>query len=78
MRNETCFRTVQSKNGVFSPHISKTTADRLFKYCKTANINRTKFVEECINVRLDTLERELYESKTKEELIEMLICREGK
>ena len=58
-RNETNFRNVTSKSGDFSPHIGKH--------------NRTRFVEQCINDRLDILERELLNDMSKDELIELLL-----
>ena len=72
-RNEENYRNVKSRDGVFSPHISKHTADRLARFCQSKNINKTKFVEECINNQLNTLEREYYESLTKEELIKLIL-----
>lgn len=68
---ENC-RNVKSKDGTYSPHIGKATAERLTKYCHNVKANRTKFVEKCINERLDVLENEYYESLSKEELINML------
>ena len=72
-RIETGYRKVSSASGDFSPHISKKTNERITRYCKMQNINKTKFVEECCNKRLDILEREALEAKSKEELIAMLM-----
>lgn len=72
-RNEEKYRNVKSKDGTFSPHIGKQTTERLTKYCHIKNINRTKFVEMCINERLDVLERDFYESLTKDELIDLIL-----
>ena len=71
-RNEDGYRNTESKNGVFSPHISKATATRLTKWCARENINKTRFVESCINEKLDMLEEEFLQSLTKEELIEII------
>ena len=68
-------RNTKSKDGGFSPRIGKATAERLTKYCNIINMNRTKFVENCINERLDALEGEYYNSLTKEELIQLLTKR---
>lgn len=69
---ENC-RNTKSKDGTFSPHISKSTTDRIVKYCHLKNINKTKFVEQCVNEKLDILEREFYESLSKDELINLII-----
>ena len=71
-RNETGCRTPVTKDGRFSPHINSATTTRLTKYCKRINMNRTKFVEECINARLDALEEEYLQNLSREELIEMV------
>lgn len=72
-RTEVGCRNAKSKDGTFSPHISKTTTERLTKFCHIKDINRTKFVEQCINDRLDVLEREFYEGLTKDELIDLIL-----
>ena len=72
-REETNCRNVKSKDGSFSPHISKQTAERMAKYCHLTNINKTKFVERCINERLDDLEKEYYEALTKDDLIALIM-----
>lgn len=72
-RTEKTCRKTTSKDGTFNPRINKNTAERVIKYCLLKNINKTKFVEQCINERLDVLEREFYESLSKDELINMII-----
>lgn len=74
-RNELNYRDVKSNDGTFSPHINRTTTERLSRYCKMTNQNRTRFVEQCVNAQLDILEREALVSKSKEELIEMILGR---
>lgn len=72
LRVEDGFRSAQSKDGTFSPHLGKTITDRVTRYCKRKNLNRTRFVEQCVNERLDVLEKEYLEGLTKEELIAMI------
>lgn len=72
-RTEVNCRNTRSKDGTFSPHIGKQTAERATNYCHLMNINRTKFVEQCVNDRLDVLEREFYEGLTKDELIDLIL-----
>ena len=74
-RNETSFRNAKSQDGTFSPHLNKATSERLTRYTRMTNQNRTRFVEHCVNAQLDTLEKEFFLSKSKEELIEMLLAR---
>ena len=71
-RTENSYRSVQAKDGTFSPHLGRTITERLTRYCKNLNINRTRFVEQCIAERLDELEDVYLQSLTKEELIEII------
>ena len=72
-RTENSFRSSMSANGEFSPKIDKATTGRLSDYCRQKNLNRTRFVIDCINERLDALEGELYLSMSKEELVSIII-----
>lgn len=72
-REENNCRNVSSKDGTFSPHIGRQTAERLAKYCHLVNVNKTKFVEQCINERLNELEKEYYEALSKDDLIALLM-----
>ena len=74
-RSETSCRDTKSKDGTFSPHLNKATSERLTKYCKISEQNRTKFVEFCVNAQLDILEKEFLMSKSQEELIEMILSK---
>jgi hypothetical protein len=70
---KTRFVNSKSKDGSLSAHISNKTAERLTRYCKATNQNRIHFIENCINARLDVLERDLLITKTKEELIDLIL-----
>ena len=72
-RIEENYRAVQSEDGTFSPHISKQTNERITSYCARTNKNKTKFVEYCCNVVLDSLEMEYLESLPKNELIKLYL-----
>lgn len=71
-RTENGYRNVQSKDGRFSLHLGRAVTERLTRYCKNLNINRTRFAEQCIAERLDELEDIYLQSLTKEELIEII------
>lgn len=74
-RTETNCRNVNSKDGTFSPHFNVAVSERLTKYCKLTNQNRTKVAETCVMKQLDILEREFLEDKSKEELIDLLLMK---
>ena len=72
-RNETNYRKTTTKDDCFSPHLGAKTSERIRRYCSLVNINKTRFVETCVNDYLDKMEKRLYEQMTKEQLIEMLL-----
>ena len=74
-RKEEFYRDTNSKDGGISPKFGKVTADRVIRYCKATNQNKTRFMEKCVNERLDVLEMELYENMTREELIAMIMAK---
>ena len=61
----------------FTPHLDAADAKRINRYCKLKNINKTKFVSWCVNKALDELEKTIFESMSKEELIEILLSIKG-
>ena len=72
-RNEKGYRGTNSRNGEFSPRISTATAERVKRYCSIMNINKTKFVEQCVISQLDVLEKDYLNNLSKDELIAMLL-----
>lgn len=74
-RIETKCRKALSKGGTYSPKLNPTVSERLIRFCIMADANKVKFVETAVSTALDKAERELLESKSKEELIEMLLGR---
>lgn len=61
-----------NRNGEFSPRFDRKTAERIWRYCKAKDLNKTHFVIACVNERLDTLEDEMLEALSREELIKMI------
>ena len=72
-RHESNYRNTPTKDGCFSPKLSRKVSRRIIRYCEQQDLNKTKFVECCVAERLDTLEREALNSMPKEMLIEMLL-----
>lgn len=72
-RNENGYRNTVAKDKGFSPHIGAKVAIRITRYCRFNNINRTRFVEQACAEVLDRLEKEMLDSKTKEELEQMIL-----
>lgn len=72
-RNEKNHRNTHSKDGSFSPHISTKVAQRIDRYCRATNQNKTKFVEMCCTSKLDVLETEFLASLSKEAVIKLYL-----
>ena len=76
-RPENSFRNTKSKDGTLSVNLSKETAGRVTYYCKRNNLNRKKFVEQCVNDAMDVIKeqeaRQELLGKSKEELIDMIL-----
>ncbi len=63
----------KSKTGDYVSHIPVSIASRLRNYCKLTGQNCQRYVEECVTKGLDADERELLNTKSKEELIELIM-----
>lgn len=74
-RIENRCRKALSQDGTYSPKLNPTVSERLIRFCIMADTNKVKFVENAVSAALDQAEKELLESKTKEELIELLLRR---
>lgn len=67
------YKETKSKTGKLHVDINQELTKRITTYCKNNNLNRTKFVEECVEKNLSRLEKEYYSSLSKEELIDILL-----
>ena len=76
-RFESNYRKTSTKDGCFSPKLSQKISKRIIRYCERQDINKTKFVEDCVAERLDVLERESLNGMSKEMLIEMILANKG-
>ena len=77
MKKRESYRDTISKDGGLTAHISARTAERMRNYCSRQNVAVGRFAEDCINARLDVLEREAYNSMPKEMLVELLLAKKN-
>ena len=63
----------QNTKGEFVAHIEPQTAKRLERYCRIKNLTKTQFVNDSVAAQLSIVEKEIYKSMTREELIEILL-----
>lgn len=76
-RNEEGFRNRPSRDGIISCKFDLDVSKRIIDYCKSKNLNKTKFINNCMRTQLDELEQEYYESLDKDELIRLLRNKKG-
>ena len=67
------YRETVPHKGQLCVHVDEKTTGRIIRYCKVKNINKTKFIADCVNKQLDQLEREALHDMSKEMLIEMIL-----
>ena len=72
-RNEEIFRNITSKDGSVSANLPAKIGMRITRYCMEKNINRTRFIEQCCSEKLDVLEKEMLQEKSKDELIAIIL-----
>lgn len=77
VRIEKGYRATTNKDGEISVRIEKNLAERVRLHCQMNNLSKTKFVNECVQMRMDNIKREMMEQMTKEELIEMIEKQSG-
>lgn len=73
MKRKETYRNVTSQDGSLTIHLMNPLANRVRGICQQRNISVMKFVEDCMNIQLDRVERESLESLTKEMLIELYL-----
>ena len=71
------YRDTISKDGTLTAHISAAVAAKVKNYCSNQNIASGKFIEDCVTKQLDILEREAYNSMSKEMLVELLLAKKN-
>lgn len=77
VRIEKGYRETINKDGEISVRIEKNLAKRVRLHCQKQNLNKTKFVNECVQMRMDNIEREMMEQMSKEELIRIIEKKNG-
>lgn len=77
MKKRDTYRDTTSRDGSLTPHLYDPIATRIRIYCEQQNISVSKFVGNCLEEKLDILEREAYTSMPKEMLIELLLAKKN-
>lgn len=67
------YKETKSKTGKLHVDINAKLTKRIVEHCKRNNLNKTKYVEQCIEKMIEVEERNYYENLTKDELVEYII-----
>ena len=59
MRGRQGYYESSQKDGGFCPHLEAPIAKRINRYCRIKNLNKTKFVTDCLDAQLSILERDI-------------------
>ena len=79
-RIESTYRDTESRDGSISLKIYGKIVKRIKRYCRFMNLNKTKFIIQCVEEKLDELEPKIAESilreKSKDELIQICLSKD--
>ncbi len=67
------FKNTVSKDGQYTLHLNADLNRKVSEYCKMKNINKAKYINECISKALEKDESEYLQSLTKEELVSIIM-----
>ena len=67
------FKNTVSKDGRYTLHLNADLNRKVSEYCKMNNINKSKYINECISKALEKDESEYLQSLTKEELVSIIM-----
>ena len=73
-RNEDGYRHTLAKNGSLTVHLSPDITEKIMAYCQRNNLNKAKFVEDCVKKQLIVAEREELTKMDHDMLVELCLA----
>ena len=67
------FKNTVSKDGQYTLHLNADINKKVSEYCKIKNINKAKYINECISNSLHKDESEYLQTLSKEELVSIIM-----
>lgn len=71
------YKNVVSKNGIYTLHINAELNGRISSYCKMKNLNKSKYLNDCINKAVREDEMQFLQELPKDELIRIIMNQKG-
>ena len=73
MQREYKYKNTISKTGIYTLHINADLNKKISEYCKMKNLNKAKYLNECISKAIQRDESENLSTLSKEELVQIIL-----
>ena len=73
MQREYKYKNTISKTGIYTLHINAELNKQISEYCKMKNLNKAKYLNECISKAIQSDESEFLSTLSKEELVQIIL-----
>ena len=73
MQRDYKYKNTISKTGIYTLHINAELNKQISEYCKMKNLNKSKYLNECISKAIQNDEREFLSTLSKEELVQIIL-----
>ena len=73
MQRDYKYKNTVSKPGIYTLHINAELNKQISEYCKMKNLNKAKYLNECISKAIQNDENEFLSTLSKEELVQIIL-----
>ena len=73
MQRDYKYKNTVSKTGIYTLHINAELNKQISEYCKMKNLNKAKYLNECISKAIQSDEGEYLSTLSKEELVQIIL-----
>ena len=73
MKRDYKYKNTFSKTGIYTLHINAELNKKISEYCKRKNLNKAKYLNECISKSIQNDESEYLSTLSKEELLQIIM-----
>ena len=73
MQRDYKYKNTVSKTGIYTLHINAELNKQISEYCKMKNLNKAKYINECISKAIQSDEGEYLSTLSKEELVQIIL-----
>ena len=73
MQRDYKYKNTVSKTGIYTLHINVELNKQISEYCKMKNLNKAKYLNECISKAIQSDESEFLSTLSKEELVQIIL-----